>query len=76
MTSRRKQLAALARKKNVMTQTTYNFVQMVRFFKIIFDKNLKEDKEAEPRYPPNTVIPRGGNFDSHLNKAESRCTTK
>ena len=21
---------------------------------------------AEPRYPPNTVIPRDGNFDSHL----------
>ena len=21
---------------------------------------------AEPRYPPNTVIPRDGNFDTHL----------
>ena len=23
-------------------------------------------KSVEPRYPPNTVIPRDGNFDSHL----------
>ena len=28
--------------------------------------NCLSGNSTEPRYPPNTVIPRDGNFDSHL----------
>ena len=35
-------------------------------------ENCFGGKSAEPRYPPNTVIPRDGNFDSHLKPMKDR----
>ena len=40
-------------------------------FSVRMEISLPRDKcfggnSAQPRYPPNTVIPRDGNFDTHL----------